>query len=95
MVDILLTHWATYVYLAQLLILLIAILRSCQAHHSGPAAVRFAWDRITEHFAWPLCQSPSQWEGRPFRWEEAIQLTCTTGPVPADAIVRIDTQTQG
>lgn len=95
MVDILLSHWATYVYLAQLLILLIAVLRSGVGQHAGPAIMQLAWDRITAHFAWPLRQSSWQLQGRPFRWEEAIQLTCTTTPVPADALVHLETHLHG
>ena len=95
MIDILLTHWATYVYLVQLLVLLIAILRSGLGQAPVPGIMPVSWERIAAHFAWPLRPSPWQWQGQRLRPKEAIQLTFAEGPVPADAVLRLEANHDG
>lgn len=87
MIHILLYHWATYVYLVQLLILLVAIWRAGLTPREQPQFMQIAWDRIAAHFAWPL--RPRYWQS-PDECPEAHRITCD-GPVGSShRIVRLD-----
>lgn len=87
MIHILLCHWATYVYLAQLLVLIIAIVRSGFGHNACPEFMPISWERIAAHFAWPL---RPLYPPMPTECPEAYRITCGERGGASDHVVRLD-----
>jgi hypothetical protein len=87
MLEILIYHWATYVYLAQLLMLLYSILRTGLTPRDRPLFMRIGWDRMVARFAWPVRPTYSH---TPDECPEANRIT-RDGPLGRSQVVtRLD-----